>query len=56
MDPRPGGETTPVSPPEPKPWAQIAAFVRDLDGITVELCTPSRPPEHAARQAAGKTP
>ena len=32
---------TEVSPPAAKPWGQICAFVRDRDGITVELCTPS---------------
>ncbi|NQW99296.1 VOC family protein [bacterium] len=28
-------------PPVTKPWGQIVAFVRDRDGILVELCTPS---------------
>jgi catechol 2,3-dioxygenase-like lactoylglutathione lyase family enzyme len=32
---------TPVCPPAAKPWGQIVAFVRDKDGITVELCSPS---------------
>lgn len=32
---------TGVCPPKAKPWGQIVAFVRDKDGITVELCTPS---------------
>lgn len=31
----------PVSPPKAKPWGQIVAFVRDKDGITVEICSPS---------------
>lgn len=31
----------PVSAPAAKPWGQICAFVRDKDGITVELCTPA---------------
>jgi len=31
----------PVSAPTAKPWGQIVAFVRDKDGIVVELCTPS---------------
>jgi lactoylglutathione lyase len=31
----------PVSPPAAKPWGQIVAFVRDKDGIVVELCTPA---------------
>jgi lactoylglutathione lyase len=26
-------------PPEEKPWGQIVAYVRDLDGVLVELCT-----------------
>ena len=30
-----------VSGPASKPWGQIVAFVRDKDGIIVELCTPS---------------
>jgi len=32
---------TPLSSPEPKPWGQVCAFVRDKDGIVVELCTPA---------------
>lgn len=32
---------TAVSPPSAKPWGQICAFVRDKDGIVVELCTPA---------------
>jgi catechol 2,3-dioxygenase-like lactoylglutathione lyase family enzyme len=32
---------TAVSPPAAKPWGQICAFVRDKDGIVVELCTPA---------------
>lgn len=32
---------TAVSPPTTKPWGQIVAFVRDEDGILVELCSPS---------------
>ena len=31
----------PVAPPASKPWGQIVAFVRDKDGILVELCSPS---------------
>jgi catechol 2,3-dioxygenase-like lactoylglutathione lyase family enzyme len=27
-----------VAPPETKPWGQEVAFVRDIDGILVELC------------------
>jgi lactoylglutathione lyase len=30
-----------VSPLQPKPWGQITGYLRDLDGIVVELCTPS---------------
>jgi catechol 2,3-dioxygenase-like lactoylglutathione lyase family enzyme len=29
-----------VTPPAKKPWGQIVAFVRDRDGIVVELCAP----------------
>jgi lactoylglutathione lyase len=29
---------------EAKPWGQIAGYVRDRDGIIVELCTPSPRP------------
>ncbi len=32
---------TAISPPAPKPWGQTVAFVRDKDGIVVELCTPA---------------
>jgi catechol 2,3-dioxygenase-like lactoylglutathione lyase family enzyme len=32
---------TAVSPPATKSWGQVVAFVRDKDGIVVELCTPS---------------
>ena len=32
---------TAVAAPTTKPWGQIVAFVRDKDGIVVELCTPS---------------
>ena len=31
----------PVAGPTAKPWGQIVAFVRDKDGIIVELCTPA---------------
>jgi lactoylglutathione lyase len=34
---------TAVFPPAAKPLGQIVAFVRDKDGITVELCTPATP-------------
>ena len=29
----------PVRPPEQKPWGQTVAYVRDLNGCLVELCT-----------------
>jgi lactoylglutathione lyase len=28
-----------VSPPTTKPWGQTVAYVRDLDGMLVEICT-----------------
>jgi len=30
-----------VAPPAHKSWGQTVAFVRDKDGIVIELCTPS---------------
>lgn len=30
-----------LAPPVAKPWGQIVAFVRDKDGIIVELCSPA---------------
>ena len=30
---------TPVLPATSKPWGQVVAYVRDLDGFLVELCT-----------------
>jgi catechol 2,3-dioxygenase-like lactoylglutathione lyase family enzyme len=30
----------PLAAPASKPWGQIVAFVRDKDGIIVELCSP----------------
>ncbi|MBL8894525.1 MAG: VOC family protein [Rhizobiales bacterium] len=35
---------TAVKALEAKPWGQIAGYVRDQDGIIVELCTPSPRP------------
>ena len=29
-----------VAPPTTKPWGQTVAYVRDLDGMLVEICTP----------------
>jgi len=29
-----------VAPPKQKPWGQTVAYVRDLDGFLVEICTP----------------
>ncbi len=29
-----------AQPPKQKPWGQTVAYVRDLDGMLVELCTP----------------
>jgi len=31
---------TPVSEPAIKPWGQTVAYVRDLNGFLVEICTP----------------
>ena len=33
-----GAEAT--QPPKQKPWGQTVAYVRDLNGVLVELCTP----------------
>lgn len=33
-----------ITPPTEKPWGQICAFVRDRDGITVEICSPVTQP------------
>jgi len=30
-----------VAPPQRKPWGQTAGYLRDLDGVLVELATPS---------------
>lgn len=29
-----------IAPPIEKAWGQVCAYVRDLDGITVQICTP----------------
>ncbi len=31
---------TVVSPPETKPWGQVVSYVRDPEGMLVEICTP----------------
>lgn len=31
---------TPIQDPIQKPWGQTVAYVRDLDGFLVEICTP----------------
>ena len=30
---------TPVQPPAAKPWGQVVSYVRDLNGVLVQLCT-----------------
>lgn len=34
---------TAVAPPTAKPWGQVVAYVRDVDGFLVELCSPMSP-------------
>jgi len=29
-----------VVAPDARPWGQVVAYVRDLNGVLVELCTP----------------
>ncbi len=29
-----------VLPPESKPWGQVVSYVRDLNGVLVEICSP----------------
>lgn len=29
-----------VEQPKTKPWGQVVAYVRDLDGFLIEICTP----------------
>jgi lactoylglutathione lyase len=31
---------SPLKPPAPKPWGQVVAYVRDLNGFLIELCSP----------------
>ena len=35
---RAGG--TVLEAPKSKPWGQVVAYVRDIDGFLVEVCTP----------------
>lgn len=37
------GGAAPVKAPVEKPWGQTIAYVRDLNGVLVELCTPIAP-------------
>ena len=30
---------TALSPPQAKPWGQIVAYVRDLNGVVIEICS-----------------
>ena len=30
----------PVAPPKQKPWGQVVAYARDLNGFLVEICSP----------------
>jgi uncharacterized glyoxalase superfamily protein PhnB len=36
-----------VQPPEQMPWGQTVAYVADINGVLVELCTPVVPPTTA---------
>lgn len=33
---------TPIKPPQVKPWGQTVAYVRDINGCLVEICSPIR--------------
>lgn len=33
---------TPIKPPQVKPWGQTVAYVRDINGCLVEICSPMR--------------
>ncbi len=35
-----GAGAAAVAPPKAKPWGQVVAYVRDVNGALVELCTP----------------
>jgi uncharacterized glyoxalase superfamily protein PhnB len=30
-----------VTPPETKPWGQTVSYVRDINGVLIEICTPT---------------
>ena len=34
---------TPVKPPTAMPWGQVVSYVRDPNGVLVEICTPIEP-------------
>ena len=33
-----------IQPPQDMPWGQTVAYVADINGALVELCTPVAPP------------
>lgn len=35
-----GAGAQPLKEPAQKPWGQIVAYVRDINGVLIELCTP----------------
>ena len=35
-----GAGATPVAKPEEKPWGQTVSYVRDPDGVLIEICSP----------------
>lgn len=37
------GGAMPIKTPEAKPWGQIVAYVRDVNGVLVEICSPAVP-------------
>ena len=46
-----------VAAPEKKPWGQTVSYVRDLNGVLIELCSPMAPPGgDAPDTAATATP
>ncbi len=34
---------SPVKPPETKPWTQVVGYVRDMNGVLVEIASPMLP-------------